>query len=422
MAAFTRRQYKGGAVATTTTNLLNTTDTSVTIASNTGWPTSAGVPFYVVIDPGTSAEEKCSATISGTTLTLVRAQDDTTASSHSSGAAIYPVFTANDADEANELVSKLTTKGDLLVTDGSALNRLAAGTNAYVLKADSTATNGVVWGQVTSAGLATDAVATANIQAASVSSDKLISPTVNTRTASYTLAGTDVNDRVVMNSSSATTITVNNSVFSAGAVVWLNNIGTGVCTITAGTATVTSPASLAMAQWDGGLLYFTSSSAAIYLPAGKTITQKVLTVNSVTKTDTFTTSSTSFVDVTGLSLTITPQSSTSKFLLVAQIQGGANADKVWFQFAGGNTASDVGDTAGSRIRVGMELTAAAATSTQSGVMLYLDSPATASAITYKVQMASYGGGAQYVNRSFTDTDSTSFARSASTLTIVELSA
>ena len=145
MAAFTRRQYKGAAAATTTTNSLNTTDTSVTIAANTGWPSSAGVPFFVVIDPGTSAEEKCSATISGTTLTLTRAQDDTTASAHASGATIYPVFTAKDANEANEVASKLTTKGDLLVTDGSALNRLGVGTNGYQLTADSTATNGVKW-------------------------------------------------------------------------------------------------------------------------------------------------------------------------------------------------------------------------------------------------------------------------------------
>lgn len=145
MPAFTRRQYSGAAVSTTTTNSLNTTDTSVTLASTTGWPSSAGVPFYVVIDPGTSSEEKCSATISGSTLTLTRAQDDTTASAHSSGATIYPVFTANDADEANELVSKLTTKGDLLVTTGSALNRLAVGSNYQVLGADSSATNGVAW-------------------------------------------------------------------------------------------------------------------------------------------------------------------------------------------------------------------------------------------------------------------------------------
>jgi hypothetical protein len=99
----------------------------------------------VVIDPGTSAEEKVSATISGSTLTITRAQDDTTANSHSAGATIYPVFTANDADEANELVSKLTTKGDLLVTTGSALNRLAVGTDGQALVASSAATNGVAW-------------------------------------------------------------------------------------------------------------------------------------------------------------------------------------------------------------------------------------------------------------------------------------
>jgi len=145
MPAFTRRQYAGAAAATTTTNALTSGDTSVTLASTTGFPSTAAVPFYVVIDPGTSAEEKCSATISGATLTLTRAQDDTTAVAHASGATIYPVFTANDADEANELVAKLTTKGDLLVTSGSALNRLAVGSNYQVLGADSAATNGVAW-------------------------------------------------------------------------------------------------------------------------------------------------------------------------------------------------------------------------------------------------------------------------------------
>jgi hypothetical protein len=145
MPAFTRRQYAGAAAATTILVGINTSETSCTLASTTGFPSTAGVPFYVVIDPGTSAEEKCSATISGSTLTLTRAQDDTTASAHSAGATIYPVFTANDADEANELVAKLTTKGDLLVTSGSALNRLAVGSNGTVLAADSSATNGVAW-------------------------------------------------------------------------------------------------------------------------------------------------------------------------------------------------------------------------------------------------------------------------------------
>ena len=145
MAAVTRRRYKGAAAATTITAGINTSDTTCSLAATTGWPSTAGVPFYVVIDPGTSSEEKCSATISGSTLTLTRAQDDTSAATHASGATIYPVFTAAEANAANDLAAKLTTKGDLLATDGSVLNRLAVGTNTYVLTADSTATNGVAW-------------------------------------------------------------------------------------------------------------------------------------------------------------------------------------------------------------------------------------------------------------------------------------
>lgn len=145
MAAVTRRQYKGAAAPCTTTNSLTSVDTSVTLSAITGWPSTASVPFYVVIDPGNSSEEKCSATISGSTLTLTRGQDDTTAVAHSSGASIYPVFSADEADEANEVASKLTTKGDLLVTTGSVLNRLPVGTNTHVLTADSSAANGVAW-------------------------------------------------------------------------------------------------------------------------------------------------------------------------------------------------------------------------------------------------------------------------------------
>jgi len=87
---------------------------------------------------------------------------------------------------------------------------------------------------------------------------------VETKTASYTLVAADVNKRIVMNSASATTITVNDSVFSAGDVVWIHNIGAGTCTITAGTATVNTAADLELDQWEGGSLYFTSASSAIF--------------------------------------------------------------------------------------------------------------------------------------------------------------
>jgi hypothetical protein len=115
MPAVTRKQYKGAAAQTTITNALASGDTSITIAATTGWPDGA-TPYFIVISPGTASEEKCLVTRSGSTLTLTRAQDDTTAQSHASGATTYPVFAADDADEANLLASTLTTRGDLLDT------------------------------------------------------------------------------------------------------------------------------------------------------------------------------------------------------------------------------------------------------------------------------------------------------------------
>lgn len=92
--------------------------------------------------------------------------------------------------------------------------------------------------------------------------------TVDTKTADYTLVAGDAGKRIVMNSATAKTITVDDSVFTAGDVVWIHNINTGVCTVTAGTATVNSAGSLALGQWGGGALYFTSASSAIFFPSG----------------------------------------------------------------------------------------------------------------------------------------------------------
>ena len=150
MAAITRRQYKGAAASTTTSSSLSISDTSVTLTATTGWPSTAAVPFYVVIDPGTSSEEKCSVTISGATLTLTRAQDDTTAVAHSSGATIYPVFSADEADEANLLASTLTTRGDIIrMASGPTVGRLGLGTSGYVLSSDGT---DVVWAAIPASG------------------------------------------------------------------------------------------------------------------------------------------------------------------------------------------------------------------------------------------------------------------------------
>lgn len=148
MAYAARRSYAGAAPACTLTNAITSSDTSALLTGDvTNWNNTASGGFYMVIDPGLSTEEKVLVgSRSGSSLSsITRGVDGTTASSHNAGATCYPVFTAVDADQANAVAAALTTKGDLLVTTGSALNRLAVGTNYQVLGADSTAANGVAW-------------------------------------------------------------------------------------------------------------------------------------------------------------------------------------------------------------------------------------------------------------------------------------
>jgi hypothetical protein len=84
------------------------------------------------------------------------------------------------------------------------------------------------------------------------------------KTASYVLVASDAGTVVQMNSASSTTITVNTALFAAGDSIQIQNIGTGVCTITAGTATVSTAGSLALSQYEGGQLYFNTTSAALF--------------------------------------------------------------------------------------------------------------------------------------------------------------
>lgn len=90
--------------------------------------------------------------------------------------------------------------------------------------------------------------------------------TVSQKTASYVLVAADAGTRIEMNSGSATTITVNTGLFSAGDTLFIQNIGAGATTVTAGTATVNkaTAGSLTLAQYQGGTLYFVSASSAVF--------------------------------------------------------------------------------------------------------------------------------------------------------------
>jgi len=110
-----RREYKGAATPTTLSASISNSATSLTITDSTNWPTGS---FSFVIDPGLAGEEKILATSrSGTTVTLTtRGYDNTSASAHTTGAVIYPVPTAIDFDEANNLVNTIGTLGTGVAT------------------------------------------------------------------------------------------------------------------------------------------------------------------------------------------------------------------------------------------------------------------------------------------------------------------
>jgi len=102
-------------------------------------------------------------------------------------------------------------------------------------------------------------------QMTSLQQTAMLGGAANAKVASYVLVAADAGDAITMSNAGATTITVNTGLFAAGDIVTIINIGTGACTITAGTATVTTSGSLVLAQNQGGVLRFTSPSAAIFL-------------------------------------------------------------------------------------------------------------------------------------------------------------
>ena len=52
---------------------------------------------------------------------------------------------------------------------------------------------------------------------------------------------------------------------------------------------------------------------------------------------------------------------------------------------------------------------------------YLDSPSTTSATTYKLQIINVGGRTNFVNRTGNDTDGQQYPRTASSITVMEVS-
>jgi len=147
----------------------------------------------------------------------------------------------------------------------------------------------------------------------------------------------------------------------------------------------------------------------------------ILQVLQAVKTDTATLAAKTWTDITGLSVAITPASTANKinvsFTCVAGGSGSSAAPM--FRIVRDSTPIGVGAAAGSRLQVTGAGPGGGGGTTVSGE--HLDSPATVSEVTYKIQWRRLKtSGTCYLNRTDSDTDNDENMRAASSITVEEV--
>ena len=153
----------------------------------------------------------------------------------------------------------------------------------------------------------------------------------------------------------------------------------------------------------------------------------IIQVKSVTKTDTFEKASgTSFQDVTGLSVSITPTRSDSKILVMYDMNWSSNTGHCSCRLMRDSTPIKVGDASGNKTQVTGQIHYSSSDQYDleqvSGT--HMDSPATTSAVTYSMQVATpYSSSYDlYVNYHAENGQDLAWSgRGASTITVMEVS-
>ena len=123
----------------------------------------------------------------------------------------------------------------------------------------------------------------------------------------------------------------------------------------------------------------------------------VIQVVQTFKSDNFLTNSTTFVDVPGLTVTITPKSASSKLLvMVSGITGNSSANygtRLNLLRDGAPIAQSTNSTGANQT---LQVFSQDVYATQAVAINYLDSPATTSAVTYKMQLCSFNSSSNSV--------------------------
>jgi len=153
----------------------------------------------------------------------------------------------------------------------------------------------------------------------------------------------------------------------------------------------------------------------------------IIKCRTVLKTDVFTTTSSSYVDITGLYTTITPSSSSSQFLILMSINmtnGNTNqrfaAGCVRYRADVGTTQIGYADADGNRTRASAGGQDMGGGNCDSLVAMFLDSPNTTTQLEYKAQTIAMDSGTNVINRSNSDSNASSYARFASYMVVMEI--
>jgi len=116
-----RRYYSSTAQRTTLSSSISDVATSMVVGAVTGFP--ASTPYTLIIDQDTASEEVVTVTSrSGTTLTVTRAVDGTTATAHSAGATVNHGVSAQDFDEPNAFINGTGVVTATLLATGAVTN------------------------------------------------------------------------------------------------------------------------------------------------------------------------------------------------------------------------------------------------------------------------------------------------------------
>jgi hypothetical protein len=168
-----------------------------------------------------------------------------------------------------------------------------------------------------------------------------------------------------------------------------------------------------------------ASALSGVLPDANAPSGSVIQVVSATKTDGFTTTSGTLVDITGFSATITPTSTSSKILIISNFVVGTTNDYPYPKLRIRRNGSDIyiGDAVGSSSRLSTTMYTGATSDIQgvSASINYLDSPNSTSALTYNWLVSVYASRPVYIGRSGGSADGNAWT-APSTITLMEIAA